>query len=250
MNKFVNFSSRIGLLILCLFPCFFLQADDTIELIAGLSKPPFVVENDPKNSGIQLDLIKAIFAEEKQDVRFVHMPLARSFARVEKWHSDGVITLPSNYEHENVNVSAPYVSYQNVIVTLKEDNLSINTLADLQGKRIIAFQAANKFLSAEFVEAIAGAAEYREIADQMRQIKMLFAKRTEVLVLDINIFRHFLHNNRDSRYAKPYEIHQLFPPRVYSAGFKSKRTRDQFNRGLIKIKASGGYQKILDKYLL
>ena len=178
------------------------------------------------------------------------MPLARSFASVEKWHSDGIITLPSDYESENVYVSAPYVSYQNVVVTLKEDNLSINTLADLQGKSIITFQTARKFLGADYAVAVKNASEYLEIADQMRQIKVLFAKRTQVLVLDISIFKHFLHNNRGNEYGRPYVVHQLFAPRVYAAAFKSKLIRDQFNQGLKKVKANGKYQQILDNYLL
>ncbi len=250
LNKSVNFTKCIRLLLLCLFISAFSHADNFIELTAGLSKPPFVIENDMQNLGIQLDLIKAIFAEENQAVRFLHVPLARSFTSVDKWHSDGTITLPSDYRHESVFISEFYISYRNVIVTLKEDDLSINTLADLKGKKIIAFQTAKKFLGAEFVNAIKAAEDYREVADQMRQIKMLFAKRTQALVLDISIFKYFLHNHSDSRYARPYKVHWLFAPRTYSAGFKSKLHCEQFNRGLKEIKANGKYQQILDKYLL
>ncbi|OUR59644.1 hypothetical protein A9Q74_17060 [Colwellia sp. 39_35_sub15_T18] len=250
LNIIMNFIKHIGLFLLCLSISAFSQATNVIELTAGLSKPPFVIENDAQNPGIQLDLIKAIFAEENQAVGFLHVPLARSFTSIDRWHSDGTITLPSDYQHENVFVSEPYISYQNIIVTLKEDNLSINTFADLKGKKIIAFQAAQKFLGAEFAHAVKEAIDYQEVADQMRQIQMLFAKRTQVLVLDISIFKHFLHKNVGKEYMKPYKIHQLFMPRVYAAGFKNKQRRDQFNRGLKKIKANGIYQKILDKYLL
>ncbi len=246
----MNFTKYIGLFLFCQFISAFSQATNVIELTAGLSKPPFVIENNLKKPGIQLDLIKAIFAEEKQIVRFVHVSLARSFANTDKWHSDGVITLPNGYSHDNVFVSMPYISYQNVVVTLKEDNLSIDLLTDLQGKKVIAFQTAQKFLGVEFANAVEEAAEYREISDQMRQIRMLFAKRTQALVLDISIFKYFLHNNPDSSYAKPYKVHWLFAPRIYSAGFKSKLHRDKFNSGLNKIKANGKYQQILDKYLL
>jgi ABC-type amino acid transport substrate-binding protein len=51
-------------------------------------------------------------------------------------------------------------------------------------------------------------------------------------------------------HKKPYKVHQLFRPRTYAAGFKSKAVRDQFNRGLAVIKANGKYQAVLDKYLL
>jgi len=225
-------------------------SSEVIELTAGLSKPPFVIANNADKSGIQLDLIKAIFAEENRTVHFSHMSLARSFSNVERWHSDGVITLPTEHQSDNVFISEPYIKYQNVVVTLQEDELSIDNLSDLKGKKIIAFQMASKFLGADYVDVIEQTSEYREISDQMRQIKMLFAKRTEALVLDISIFKYFLHNHKGKQYRKPYKVHWLFAPRVYSAGFKNKADCEAFNRGLAKIKANGKYQQILDKYLL
>lgn len=221
-----------------------------IELTAGLSKPPFVIENNEHYRGIQLDLITEIFAVENKAVSFIHAPLARSFSTANKWHSDGIITLPSTHQQKNVFISDPYISYQNVVITLTEDNLVIDELGDLAGKHVIAFQTAEKFLGADFSKAIEKASGYQEMADQMKQIELLFIKRTQVLVLDINILKHFLFNHRDQKYSKPYIVHHLFKPRVYAAGFKSKAIRDQFNRGLAVIKANGKYQQILDKYLL
>lgn len=221
-----------------------------IELTAGLSKPPFVIENNEEYSGIQLDLINEIFALEHQKVNFIHVPLARSFSTVNKWHSDGTITLPATHQQKNVYLSEPYISYQNVIVTLLEDDITINNVEDLAGKHIIAFQTATKFLGNSYVLAIENAAHYQEMADQLKQIELLFIKRTQALVLDINILKHFLYTHRDAKYNKAYKVHRIFEPRVYVAGFKSKKIRDQFNRGLAIIKANGKYQQILDKYLL
>ena len=223
---------------------------ETLQLTAGYSKPPFVIENNEQYSGIQLDLISEIFAVENQAVNFIHVPLARSFSSVDKWHSDGTITLPITHERKNVFLSEPYISYQNVVVTLTEDKIKIDELNDFSGKYITAFQTARKFLGEHYTKAIKHAQDYQEMADQMKQIELLFMKRTQVLVLDINILKHFLFTNRDDKYNKPYTIHQLFMPRVYAAGFKSQTVRDQFNRGLAVIKANGTYQKVIDKYLL
>lgn len=241
-------------ILLLLFYCISYHAigksSEKIELTAGYSKPPFVIENNKYSKGIQLDLITEIFAVENQPVSFFHVPLARSFSTIDKWHTDGVITLPVTHQQKNVYLSEPYISYQNVVVTLTEDNLIIDELDDLSGKYIMAFQTARQFLGENYSEAIKKAADYQEVADQMRQIKLLFNKRTQVLILDINILQHFLFNHRDAKYEKPYTIHKLFAPRTYAAGFKSKTIRDQFNRGLAVIKANGKYQAVLDKYLL
>jgi polar amino acid transport system substrate-binding protein len=241
-------------ILLFLFSCTSYSATginaESIELTAGYSKPPFVIENNENAKGIQLDLLTEIFSVENQPVSFIHVPLARSFSPINKWHTDGVITLPITHQQTDVYLSEPYISYQNVAVTLAEDDLKIDELDDLSGKDIVAFQTARQFLGVNYSEAIEKAAGYQEVADQMRQIKLLFNKRTQVLVLDINILQHFLFNHRDDIYKKPYKVHQLFRPRTYAAGFKSKAVRDQFNRGLAVIKANGKYQAVLDKYLL
>ena len=250
----MNNKGKFIQILLFLFYCFSFEVigeeNEIIELTAGFSKPPFVIENNDSYKGIQLDLITAIFAVENQSVNFIHVPLARSFSSVDKWHSDGTITLPSTHKEKNVYISEPYISYQNVIITLMEDNLTIEKLDDLSGKHIIAFQTARKFLGDTYSQAIEKAADYQEMADQMKQIELLFLKRTQVLVLDTSILKHFLFNNREKKYSKPYKIHRLFAPRIYAAGFKNKVIRDQFNRGLLVIKANGKYQEILNKYLL
>jgi polar amino acid transport system substrate-binding protein len=247
----LNINSKyLILVVFFILPTRFALSFEVINLTAGLSKPPFVIANNDSNSGIQLDLIKAIFAEEGKEVSFSHMALARSFSNVEKWHSDGMITVPSEHKYENVFISESYVKYQNVVVTLEEEDITINSLTDLKGKEVIAFQTARKFLGSDYVNAVGQASEYREISDQMRQIKMLFAKRTQALVLDISIFKFFVHNHKGKQYRKPYRVHWLFAPRLYSAGFKNKADCEAFNRGLAKIKANGKYQQILDKYLL
>jgi polar amino acid transport system substrate-binding protein len=225
------------------------QASKVIELTAGLPKPPFVIGAGAANEGIQLDLIRAIFEQENRLVKFTHVSLARSFVKVEQWHTDGVITFPATHHHDNAYLSEPYIQYQNVAISLEEDEITIDKLADLKDKQIVAFPRAKQFLGDNFVNAIKQATEYREITDQMRQVKMLFAKRTQVLIMDVSIFRHFLLMNQDARYTKDFKVHYLFEPRMHSAAFKNELDRDQFNQGLKKIKSNGQYQQILDKYL-
>lgn len=224
------------------------QAKRNIELTAGLPKPPFVITSSGENRGIQLDLINAAFAVEKQEVHFINVPLSRSFSSIDKWHSDGTITLPTTHKRAGVYLSLPYVHYQNVLITLTEENLTINELKDLTGKKVVAFQMAKKFLGKEYISAVNGALDYREMADQMKQIDMLFFKRADVLVVEVNIFNYFLLQHKGDKYNKNYTVHKLFTPVDYVAGFKYKEDRDQFNRGLAVIKANGTYQKILDKY--
>ena len=109
---------------------------------------------------------------------------------------------------------------------------------------------AKNFLGENFSKTMSQAKQYTEMADQMKQIEMLFVKRTQVIILDISILKHFIKKYKAKTFKKDYVVHALFPRKIYSAGFKSRAVRDQFNRGLLVIKANGKYQEILNKYLL
>lgn len=227
---------------------FSVQAKGTvIELIAGLAKPPFIVEEG--KSGLQLDLVKAAFATQDIRVNFTHMPPARSITGLQKWGVDGVITLPAKYEYPGVFVSKPYIDYQNVVVSLSSSKFNIQKIEDLAGKQISAFQNARKFMPNEYKKLVNYQLDYSEVADQFRQVYRLFAGQTEVIILDVNIFRHIVNQQHSRMFRKPYEIHPIFAINPYAAGFKSEAHKVAFEQGIEVIKENGTYQSLVDKYL-
>jgi polar amino acid transport system substrate-binding protein len=114
---------------------------------------------------------------------------------------------------------------------------------------MVAFQNARKYLGEEFLKSINASMGYREVADQMKQIDMLFLRRTEVIILDINIFKYFMKTHSSGRYNQPFNVHYIFNERPYSAAFKVEKNRDLFDEGIKLIKQQGTYQSIMDKYL-
>lgn len=232
-------------------PSFALAKNESIELMTGLPKPPFIIGET--GEGMQLDIVRAAFLLSDIDVKFLHIPLARTLAGYKRWDAAGVITLPTGVQIKDIHVSTPYISYQNVAVSLQENAIDIASVPELSAFDVVAFQNARKFLGDEFAQATSGIDDkfYQEVADQSRQIRMLFAREAEVIILDINIFKYFLHENgHEKLFIKPFDIHYIFNERNYSAGFKNKKHRDAFDKGIRKIKANGQYQAILDKYLL
>ncbi|MEW6991321.1 substrate-binding periplasmic protein [Colwelliaceae bacterium 6441] len=224
-----------------------INTDNSLKLIAGLSKPPFILEE--KDKGLQLDLIRAALKQENISVNFTHMPLGRNITGFRRINADGIVTLPPDYVHPALFLSKPYISYQNVAVSLVENQFSINTLSDLSDKSIIAFQNAKKFLGDEYGLTVAYAMDYREVPEQKNQIELLFLRRAEVIILDINIFKYFIKNNSDGLFTKPFTVHYIFNERSYSAGFKSEKIRDAFDAGIQLMKENGTYQLIHDNYL-
>lgn len=219
----------------------------TLELITGLAKPPFILED--QQTGLQLDLIREAFTSNNIKVNFNSMPLGRNLTGFRQMNADGLITLPPNYEHPALFMSKPYISYENIAISLAENYFTIEKISDLSDKSIIAFQNAKKFLGDEYEDAIAYSMDYREVPDQMKQIELLFLRRTEVIILDINIFKYFVRTHKDTLFNKPFTIHYIFNERPYSIGFKSKKLKDVFDKAIHTMKENGSYQLVLDNYL-
>lgn len=219
----------------------------SIDMLAGLPKPPFIIEEN--GAGLQLDIVREAFISVNHTVKFTHLPLGRSISGFKRFNADGITTLPTEYQHPSIFVSKPYIEYQNVAVSLTDSNLTIDKIHDLSGKSVIAFQNAKKFLGDDYNASISLSTDYREIADQTQQVDMLFSRRTEVIILDINIFKHFVKTHVGGRYNQGFTIHHIFAAREYSAGFNNEQHRDLFDQGVALIKEQGVYQLVLDKYL-
>lgn len=241
----IRFFQKIAFIFVACFIGRLAIAAERIELIAGLSKPPFV--NEDTQRGIQLDIVSAAFAKSGINVSFTHLPLGRSVMSFQRYEVQGLITIPNDYEHSSMHVSKPYIRYQNVAISLLENNYDIKTIQDLSGKSIMAFQRATKYLGEEYNKTVEHSLGYREAAEQKKQLSALFYREAEVIILDANIFKYILKNN--PQFEEKYVIHPIFGEYYYSAGFKTEKLKQQFDVGIDQIKRDGTYQKILDKYL-
>lgn len=223
------------------------ESPTSIEMIAGFVKPPFIIEEN--GSGMQLDIMRAALASKGYQVNFLHLPLGRSITAYQRLNADGVITLLSDYEHPGMYLSKPYIVYQNVAVSLAENDFKIGSVNDLSGKSVAAFQHAKKFLGKQYRDTVSYSVSYREIAEQKKQIEMLFLRQAEVIILDLNIFKHFIKTSNDRRFNKAFNIHYIFNERNYSAGFRNETIAKDFDAAIAELKANGSYQEILDNYL-
>ncbi|MBL4940787.1 MAG: hypothetical protein JKY81_03900 [Colwellia sp.] len=77
--------------------------DNHIEMLAGLSKPPFVMANEDK--GIQLEIIEAAFAKSDKFVRFTYLPLSRHLNVFQSRNFDGIITLVNHKKEWGICLS-------------------------------------------------------------------------------------------------------------------------------------------------
>lgn len=236
----------------------------TIQLLAGLSKPPFVIAQTKQ--GMQIEIVEAAFSVNNYQVNFMHLPLSLHMGIYKRRRIDGLITLSDsdikinseakiNSDTElGLYLSKPYINYQNVVITLAKNNLHISKLSELSGKRIAAFQNSAIFLNSEYNNVVKDSNSYVELADQKSQLALLFTERVDAIVMDVNIFKYILLDLQKSEksksiYTEKVNIHPLFEIKSYCAGFKSKQLQELFDEGIMEIKATGQYQAIIDRYL-
>ncbi|WP_051548116.1 transporter substrate-binding domain-containing protein [Sneathiella glossodoripedis] len=120
--------------------------------------------------------------------------------------------------------------------TLKEKGLNISSIADLGNHKVVAFAKASIFLGDEFAKMAEGNKNYREVADQVTQNKLLMTGRTEAVVGDIRIFKYYNKQIEGQVELKEVTFHQVFEPTNYHVAFKDASLRDDFNAGLKEIK--------------
>lgn len=218
------------------------NSSEQVYFLAGLPIAPFIINEN--GSGIQLDIIRQALLSQNVNTQFKYVPLARSILNYAKPNIDAISILPSNFHYNDMFISKPYITYKNVAVSLLERELEIKFINDLVGLNIAAFQKAGQFLGTQFNEKITNLTGYREIADQRKQIDMLFTGQTEVI-----IFKHFTKNHNEDVYQNLFKIHYIFEEKAYSAGFKSEELKNKFEKGISLIKNNGEYQKVIQRYL-
>lgn len=220
-----------------------------VTVAIGLSLSPYVISDE--NRGMEFDIAREALALEGHAMRPRYLPLIRVVKEIETGQTDAALTQQDN-RGIPVHYSDVYITYQNVAITLASRQLRIERMEDLTGKSILAFQKATLYLGPAFKAAVEGNPQYREEAKQVLQPAMLYHDRIDVVIADRNIFSWFARQPEVTAKAdttQPLHIHPLFPPTDYRVAFRDPGLRDDFNRGLAKLKAGGDYDRIIQRYL-
>lgn len=238
---------RVGIAALLLILPFFSFGKD-IRVIVGLSKPPYVIED--QQSGYEIELVTEILNQMDYQPEFLYVPMGRSKRLLDNGVGDALMTVNNNIIINQDLISKPYIVYQNVAITKKDSDIVVDELADLKHYRVVAFQMANKLLGSEYAHSVLQNANYMEIPDQFRQVKLLLEGKMDVAVMDVNIFKYFLGLVGGRELENKVTVHNVFPRNPYSMAFKDAQLVGQFNQAIARVMASDKYQELLKKYRL
>jgi len=232
--------------ILLTSPVIFSAAADNLQVASSWAKPPYII---PQNhSGFEIELMTEVFKDLVHGVDFVYMPYERSVEMLQRKQTDVTLTLNNLSGIDSKYLSDVYVFYQNVALSLKSKNLSIQNLQHLSEYSVVGFQSASDVLGVDFAEAVRNNKLYIEIADQMRQLELLLNEQVDVIIIDLNIFHYLSIELTGSDQFDKVTVHPFFARSLYSAGFKDIVLMKQFNQGLGKYVSSGRYQVLKAKY--
>ncbi|WP_151703719.1 substrate-binding periplasmic protein, partial [Nitrincola alkalilacustris] len=170
---------------------------------------------------------------------------ARISYLLEQGNAD-IATLQGVQETSNqLLYSQPYIRYQNAVITLRENNYSIDELDDLSGLNVVAFQGASRVLGTEYEQSIEQFGRYTEVTNQQSQVDLLLLRRIDAAVMDINIFQYY---RRVANDHQPINLHLLFPPSDYRCAFRDPLLQQQFDQALKTYQASTDYRRLQLEY--
>lgn len=219
-----------------------------VVMAVGRSLPPYVIVDEWR--GLEYDVVREALAQEGHTIKPKFMAFARLLKEMETGLVDAAMTMRPD-SGVKACYSDSHVSYRNVVITLAARDLSINRVADLAGKSVLAFQNATTYLGPEFKAMADANPHYREEARQMVQPTLLFLGRVDAVVSDRFIFGWFAADPEVRAKADTTQVvrvHPIFPPTDYHVAFRDPALCASFNRGLKKLRESGGYDRIVKRY--
>jgi len=223
-----------------------LHGQEPIRLATRNDIPPYVMNN--ASTGIEIDLITAIFQEAKIPIEFVQMPRVRMIQMFDDGIIDGALTQNPNSSKSGCATNW-YLTHHNLAFSLKSRNLTVTSFADLQKYSVLSFDGARQYLGPQFEQAVQNNKLYVEAADQSVHIELLYKKRFDVVIGEAWVLRLMQQKRvEETGLYHKLETHTIMPPTLYSARFKNAALCTAFNEALTTITLKGKYDQIISHY--
>lgn len=229
---------------LILLSCF-LNAK-SLKLGVGQDIPPYVLRES--NSGIELDIAREALLVKGHKITLEYLPFGRVMLALENGDVDAALTVNEDSGIAGIHYSNTHITYQNVAIGLNQQKLQVANIASLNKYSVLAFQFASRYLGNEFKLMASHNPDYSEKGQQNIQVSMLYLKRVQIVVLDLNIFKYYKKLESRVDTGATIDVFEIFPPTPYKVGFRNVDLKKDFNLGLSKLKKSGRYDEIIKKY--
>lgn len=224
------------------------QAEETYQIGTDLTFPPFEFQNENNEYvGIDVDLLKAIAADQGFEVNLRPLGFDSSIQGVQSGQLDGMIAGMSITEERknNFDFSDSYFD-SGIQMAVARDETTIKSYADLKDKTVAAKVGTE---SAAFLQENQQKYGYTiknyDAADAL--YNALTSNKVQAIFDDYPVLGYAISNGQPLKLIGD-------PQKGNAYGFAVKKGTHQellkkFNIGLAKLKADGTYQKIVDNYI-
>jgi polar amino acid transport system substrate-binding protein len=239
-----------------LLPLGITKANSTELKVAFVgNRPPYCFNKDDIDQGIEIDLLKRILGDAGYKIKITLLPKIRLTKAVRDKEVDAAATVQNGIDN-SLFFSDVYLEFQNLVISKTSSAFELTHIDDLKQHSFVIWQDGWRNLGQEFENQYrpdsAGnfKKNYYQAHNQLSQNKMFWANRVQLIIVDKTIFEHhkkILANEFNTAIGITY--HDLFKIKTpYSVVFNDPVLLNKFNSGLRKLRASGDYQKIIDRY--
>lgn len=188
-----------------------IQAKQPLTIGVGNFPPFFIQKNE---SGLFLDITKAIFNNlPEYEVTFIFMSNSRLLYEINSGKRIDVACNIFKNSAVEAYLSEPIFRYTDVAISKKAKSITLNSVPDLQGFSITAYQGAIDLLGDNFKVLALSNPNYSEHPHPKETTNLLISDLKDVRIGDINIFYHDLkhkfYKNSDHNNIDNYSVHYL-----------------------------------------
>lgn len=226
---------------------------EELVIAFSLDTPPYVM--DKGTSGIEIDVVRAALKPKGYSFKVRQMPYGELAEAVDREGVDAAATVTEM--DDGTFYSDEYITFHNAAITKRSARLKIDSIEDLKGKTVLAWENAYEDLGPKFELLFSPSvkapyrAKYHEIGNQRDQVTEFWKAEDDVIVIGEAVMKWFTQELAgEVETTAPLEYHEIFPASTsFRISFKREQVRDHFNAGLKALRASGEYEKIYAKYL-
>ncbi len=225
------------------------------ELVIGFTYdiPPYITKD--AGGGMEIDIVRQALKVKGHTFSVKQYSYEQLDHVIKKDGLDAAACVQKS--DDGTYYSDNFIWFKNYAFTKKGSGIKIDSISDLKGKSIVAWENAYEDLGPDFEALFSPDVKepyrdkYKEIPNQKNQVEMFWNGEADVIVIDESILLWFTkHSSTKNAKVSNIVYHNIFGDKTeFRVSFKDKQMRDDFNAGLKHIREKGVYQKIMDKYL-
>ncbi len=243
------------LLIFVVFSCLTVRFSfaNTIQFVT-FEQPPVIYTQGGQLKGVAVDIVKAVFKEMGQPIKFTTYPFSRSLKMVRENQVDAIFAIVKNESRaDDLIFSDQVLLSQDAILLVNYDSRIQHdgNLVNLRHYRFATLRSAT--YGSQWQNAMTNNALPRviELATYRQSLLMLEKNRVDIVIgSHVTLAQEIKNLNRQHKYKVLYPPLESVP--TYMAFAKTKQNyqlKEKFDQILKQFKQNGRYQQIVQAYL-